>query len=472
MSGTALGSGAAGSPGADAQPSKGPRDPVTADAAGGGDRPNRSHDRVVLLIVCWYAAAFVVFGFLIDTQAAIFRGLIEIVTARGVLITDYLGVGGLGAAFVNAGALTLCAAFIYRRCGAKMTGASVACLFLLLGFALFGKNLLNVWFVVLGVWLYVRVRKERFANHINTAFFGAALAPLFSETVFGLGLPLGAGLPLGIATSLVAGFFLAPVAVQLFKAHQGFNLYNIGFTAGIVGTLVVALYGSFGLVPTPVMVWTTGNNLLLGGFLSAVFLSMLALGWYLERALPSRLRDLMRTSGQAPSDYVNSFGIGAALANMGLCGAIGMAYILGIGGDLNGPVIGALFTLVGFGAFGKHPRNVLPVMAGVYLGSLAKPWAAADPSIQLAALLSTTLAPIAGQFGWHWGIVAGLVHSSAALSVGSMHAGLNLYNNGFAGGIVAAVLVPVIAAVRSARRPAGAEQAAAVAKRESVDDHV
>ena len=43
------------------------------------------------------------------------------------------------------------------------------------------------------------------------------------------------------------------------------------------------------------------------------------------------------------------------------------------------------------------------------------------------------------------------MHSSAALSVGSLHAGLNLYNNGFAAGLVAAVLVPVIIAVRVKR---------------------
>ncbi|MEX1316789.1 MAG: DUF1576 domain-containing protein, partial [Synechococcaceae cyanobacterium] len=36
---------------------------------------------------------------------------------------------------------------------------------------------------------------------------------------------------------------------------------------------------------------------------------------------------------------------------------------------------------------------------------------------------------------------------SAALSVGSVHGGLNLYNNGFASGIVASVLVPVIIAI-------------------------
>lgn len=130
-----------------------------------------------------------------------------------------------------------------------------------------------------------------------------------------------------------------------------------------------------------------------------------------------------------------------------------MAYILAIGGDLNGPVIGAILTIVGFAAYGKHPRNILPIMLGVYLGSWAKPWGVDDPSILLAALFGTTLAPIAGRFGWHWGIVAGFLHSSVALTVGPVHAGLNLYNNGFAAGLVAAVLVPVIISIQEITKP-------------------
>jgi hypothetical protein len=133
---------------------------------------------------------------------------------------------------------------------------------------------------------------------------------------------------------------------------------------------------------------------------------------------------------------------------MGICGLIGLGYLLLVGADVNGPTSGGIFTIVGFAAFGKHPGNIVPIMIGVFIGSLAKPWAASDPSIALAALFGTTLAPVAGQFGWFWGIVAGFMHSSAALTVGYAHAGLNLYNNGFAAGIVAAVLVPVILAVQ------------------------
>ena len=408
-------------------------------------------DRVVLRIVAAFAAAFILFGFFVDGPQQVLRGLFEIVTTRDALLTDYFGVGGIGGACVNAGLLTLCACFVYHRANAKMTGAAVACLFLVLGFGLFGKNLLNIWSIVLGVFLYARFRGEPFSAHINTAFFGAALAPIFSEILFSTALAIEVRVPLAVATSLVIGFILPPAAAQLFKAHMGFSLYNLGFTAGIVGTLVVAMYKSYGFVPDPVMIWTTGNNQLLAGFLAFLFASMAAIGYYLERSPRSGLRRIMQSTGQAPTDFIACAGFGPTLANMGLTGAIATVYVLLVGGDLNGPVIGAILTIVGFSAFGKHPRNITPIILGVFLGSLAKPWTAADPSIVLAALFGTTLAPIAGRFGWHWGIVAGVIHSSAALSVGSLHAGLNLYNNGFAAGIVAAVLAPVIIAIKGKR---------------------
>ena len=411
--------------------------------------PAQHGDRVVLLIIALYAGLFVAFGFIVDTPDKILHGLIAITTSRDTLLTDYFGVGGLGAGLVNAGLLTLIACLIYHLARAKMSGASVAALFLVLGFGLFGKNLLNVWFIVIGVALYSRFKRQPFAANINTAFFGIALSPIVSEILFSSTLPLEVSVPLSLGTGLLIGFILPAAAAQLFKAHMGFALYNMGFTAGLVGTLVVALYKSYGFVPDPVFVWTTGNNLVLGGFLAFVFVSMIVLAFLLDRRALSGLRRILGEPGQSPSDFIAIAGLAPVLLNMGLSGAIGMAYVLAVGGELNGPVIGALLSIVGFAAFGKHPLNFAPIIAGVFLGSLAKPWGAADPSILLAALFGTNLAPIAGRFGWHWGVVAGFIHSSAALSVGSVHAGLNLYNNGFAAGIVASILAPVIIAIQS-----------------------
>src|SRR5512139_4214299 len=163
---------------------------MSTQAAQHDTSPAPVSDRAILVLVAAYATAFVAFGLVIDGPSAVAQGLAAIVTTRDTLLTDYFGVGGIGAACVNAGALTLCACLVYRLSHAKIGGGAVACLFLVLGFGLFGKNLLNVWPIVLGVWLYARFRREPFANHVNTAFFGAALAPIFTEILFASTLPL------------------------------------------------------------------------------------------------------------------------------------------------------------------------------------------------------------------------------------------------------------------------------------------
>jgi hypothetical protein len=233
---------------------------------------------------------------------------------------------------------------------------------------------------------------------------------------------------------------------------MGYSLYNIGWVAGILGTLTVAVYKSYGFVPDPVFIWTTGNNRLLGTMLAGLFVSMVVGGCLLDRQAWHKLAWIQRQAGQSPTDFVALAGMGPSLMNMGLTGAIGTAYVLAVGGDLNGPTIGGILTIVGFSAFGKHTRNMVPIMIGVFLASMFKDWNAHDPSAVLAALFGTTLAPIAGRFGWRWGIAAGFLHSSVAQSVGHLHGGLVLYNNGFAAGLVAAILVPVIIAMRAPTR--------------------
>jgi hypothetical protein len=268
-------------------------------------------DRTVLAIVASYALSFVVFGLAVDGPLAVIEGLAAILTSRDTLLTDYFGVGGIGGGLVSAGLLTLAACAVYALSRAKMTGASVAALLLVLGFGLFGKNLLNVWFIVLGVALYARFRGQPFATHINTAFFGIALSPIVSEILFSSLLPWEVAIPLGAATGLLIGFVLPPAAAQLFKAHMGFALYNMGFTAGLVGTLIVALFKSYGFVPDPVFIWTSGNDLLLGPFLGVLFVSMLILGVVLDRQALSGFRRLLSESGQSPSDFIAIAGLGA-----------------------------------------------------------------------------------------------------------------------------------------------------------------
>jgi hypothetical protein len=396
------------------------------------------------LILAGYAFSLILFGFLVNSPQEIALGLQKIITSPDTLITDYIGVGGLGATLVNSGTLTLIVTFIFYRLNLAPTGLMIACLFIISGCALFGKNLFNVWFIVAGVFLYGKYHQKPFKDLAYTAFLGTALAPVVTEIIFSTDSVVWIRVPLGIGISLAIGFILPPVSANLLKVHQGFSLYNMGFTAGIVGTIVVSLLNSYGIIPAPQLIWTKGNDFILGSYLGFVFLSMLIIGIRLTSHPLEKIRRIWASSGQLVTDFVVMEGFAASLINMGINGFIATFYILLVKGDLNGPTVGGILTIVGFSAFGKHPKNIIPILMGIYLGTLGKHWNANDPSLQLTALFGTTLAPIAGKYGWSWGIIAGFLHCSAAQSVGVLHGGLNLYNNGFAAGIVATTLVPII----------------------------
>ena len=70
------------------------------------------------------------------------------------------------------------------------------------------------------------------------------------------------------------------------------------------------------------------------------------------------------------------------------------------------------------------------------------------PGVLLATLFCTGLAPIAGQFGWYWGVTAGFLHMAIVQNTGVLHGGMNLYHNGFAAGLVCVLLIPVIEALK------------------------
>lgn len=405
-----------------------------------------------------YSLIFVLFGLAVDTPKEIIHGIYRILVEPGVLITDYVEIGGIGAAFVNAGVIMLLTIFILYFLKVELSGISVAAIYLMGGFALFGKNLLNIWLIILGVACYAAFKREKLSRHIHTAFFGTSLAPILSEIFFGLDIPVLMKILLGIGVGLSIGFILPPLAANLFQIHRGFDLYNVGFTAGLIGTIYVSIFRSYGFVSYSRLIWSEGNNQIFGLLLFAVFLSMIILGFLLNGRSLRAVRELFVYSGVAASDFVAMTSFGTALFNMGLNGLLALGYVLLVGGALNGPTIGGILTVMSFGAYGKHVRNIFPILIGVIIGSITKIWHINDPHILLAALFGTGLAPIGGYYGWIYGVIAGFINSSVVLNSGILHGGMNLYNTGFSAGIVAAVMLPVIEMFRTEKSKIEVEQ--------------
>lgn len=398
------------------------------------------------------AVMFIAFGCLQDSPREILAGFGRIIGSTNILITDYVALGGVGVAFVNAGLLMLATVGLLCGIRAQARGITIAAVFLMGSFGLFGKNIYNVWPIILGTGFYARLKKEPFRQHVHTALFATALAPIVTEFAFVLHLPGRIGVVLGFLVGVSAGLMIPPLAAHLKSVHRGFSLYNVGFSAGILGTVYVSLLKSYGYVTGSNLIWSTGNDRLFGVFLGILFLFLILLGLFYGRGQIAGLRAIFASAGVFQSDFLQIGGVCASLINMGINGLVATGYVLLVGGPLNGPTIGGILTIVGFGACGKHAANVTPVLLGVVLGSLTKVWNIDDPSVLLAALFGTSLAPIAGHYGWIWGVVAGFLNSSVALCSGVLHGGMNLYNTGFSTGIVAAFLVPLMDALAGGRR--------------------
>ncbi len=400
------------------------------------------------LILSLLPAYFIVAGLFMQPVDEIFHGIVKIIREPDFLITDYFVIGGVGASFINAGVLTLICIGIMYALDMNFDGHTITSTCLMFGFSLFGKNLLNIWMILVGVFLYAKYHKTTVKRYLYVGFYGTSLSPIVSQVMHIVDLPLLLRFFLCAATGIVIGFVLPPLSTHVHFSHKGYSLYNVGFAGGIIATVIVSVLKSFGFTIEARLIWFTGQNSTFVLLLSVLFGAMILYGILTDPMALEDYRSILQSYGLGGTDYYKSEGGAAVMINMGINGLAAMLFVILVGGDLNGPIIGGIFTVVGFSATGKHLRNILPVMAGVLIASEAKSWSITDPSALLALLLSTTLAPIAGEFGIIAGVIAGFLHSSVALNVGIVYGGMNLYNNGFAGGLVAMFLVPVIQSIR------------------------
>ncbi|MGN0159321.1 MAG: DUF1576 domain-containing protein [Brotaphodocola sp.] len=397
---------------------------------------------------------FIATAFIFYSPGDLIRGLVEIIYEPDFLITDYFVIGGVGASFLNAGILSLISIVIVYCLDMDVDGHTITSACLMFGFSLFGKNLLNIWAILVGVILYAKYHKTPVSRYIYIGFYGTSLSPIITQVMWVGEWPVLMRVVVSLLIGITIGFVLPPLATHVHAAHKGYSLYNVGFAGGIIATIIVSLLKSFGITTESRLIWSSGNNPWFLVVLSIFFGGMIVLGFIGDRKVLEKYRSILKSTGHGGSDYYKTNGGAATMVNMGVNGLFVTWLFHLLGGDLNGPTIGSIFTVVGFSATGKHIRNIAPVMFGVWMASKAKQWNITDPSPALAFMLSTTLAPIAGEFGILAGILAGFLHSSVALNVGIVYGGMNLYNNGFAGGLVAIFLVPIIVSVRDRRAKA------------------
>ena len=409
---------------------------------------NAAVNRLLRRVLVTTGVLLILFAVIAQPGVELLRGFWQIQISESGLITDSIVTGGVGGALLNAGLILLLSVWLVSRLGLPFSGLSLACLYMMAGFALLGKNLINTIPILLGGLLYARYRRESFAKYVYVSFFGTCLSPMVSFLMVNTE-PGLRWLTMG-GCGLAIGFLLPAVSAYTVRIHQGYNLYNVGFAAGFVGLGIASILKGFGVEFASRSSWSEHNGPLLDVLVWLILGGLLVLGIILGCRNFAAYRRIWRHSGRAVADFIVMDGPGPTFINMALVGAIGVVYLYLVGVSLNGPLLCCILSLAGFGAFGKHPKNVIPVMAGAVVSSLVMHKVPlTDPGVLLATLLCTGLAPIAGQFGWVWGFAAGFVHMAIVQNTAFLHGGMNLYNNGFAAGLTCILMIPIIEMLKS-----------------------
>jgi len=386
----------------------------------------------------------IVFAFVFYGSEDILQGMININTSSCILITDYLAIGGVGAAFINSALLTIINIFLLRFLNVRPTGNVMTTIFLVTAFSFIGKNLINIWPIYLGGYLYAVVQRIEFKRIAVVTVMSTALSPLVSFLGTELDLHSGYKYLLAIAVGIIVGFIIPPISSQLLLAHNGYNLYNMGFSAGFVSIVIYSVMLSLGVETSRNYIIYEIKDIKLMFFFIFFFVFLCLVGLYSNHFKISQYKSIFWYSGRLITDFIRQIGIGLTLFNMGILGLICIGFILINGGYINGPIITAMLTVVGFGAFGKHPRNILPVLLGAYVAIYLSPTELPITLVIMTGLFSTSLAPIAGDYGMVYGFLVGLLHFFVVQNISVLHGGLDLYNNGLSTGLIATVTVPVI----------------------------
>ena len=411
------------------------------------------HKEQKLLILAVFPLAFLIFGLVYGIiegleGMTIPEGFIAIIKSPTTLITDFLEVGGIGAAFINASLVGFFNLYLLKHFKMRINGLLVAAVFTVLGFSFFGKNIVNILPIYLGGYLYARYQNIPMKNVILVIMFSTALAPIVSFITFGGIFDQGFGYFMGILSGIGIGFIVVPLSSHMLRFHDGYNLYNIGFTAGIVGTVINSILKSFNVVVAPVNIVHEKNEFWIIGLLAVLFIYLIFAAWKINNNVFKEYKAIYEYKGRTITDFTSLLGYGITFFNMGVLGLASLALVLILGGNVNGPVLAGILTIVGFAAFGKHPKNCMSIVAGVLLAGLFFGSDFSSTPFIIAVLFSTTIAPIAGAFGPIAGVIAGMLHLTLVTNIGIIHGGINLYNNGFAGGLVAGFMIPIIDAFK------------------------
>ena len=431
---------------------------------------NLSEGSFLKLFFAFISLCFVIAAFIMPDRAAAFSGLWKIMSGTCKISTNYFALGGFAATFLNMGLVGLICTALCFLPGAKPNNVTTLGVLLTIGFGSWGINPLNMIPTILGVVLYCLVKKEKLGAMSNAMLYSTGIAPLISDLLFRYpGVEYvgfnGLGLVMALFIGLIIGFFLPAGLGHAPNIHKGYDHYSAAVPIGMTAFFLRAVLYNV------MLGWKLGDlgQLSTMGALDVVSFPMtnifcfVVFGLCIVFALfmgctPKDYWNLMKDPGHGVS-FTTKYGNAPFLMNVGIFGLMIVGYF-NLAGAIDGTNVwtgmtfGIVFCMLATCNSGSHPGNVWPIMAGYLITSFLFGWifkllggdtyglTIGNQSILIGLCYANGLSPIAGKYGFGYGILAGGLHYLLVTAVPDMHGGFCLYNGGFTAALICLLFVP------------------------------
>jgi hypothetical protein len=190
-----------------------------------------AYHTTLLWFVLVLSIGFMGVSFLLHRQ--VYRPWLKLLQSPGNLPSDFYKEFGLAATLFNVGTIGLFSLMLVIAFNFQLSGPMIAGVFTFMAFGSYGKHIQNVSPVITGLILATLIPGFSLTNFGPSiaVFFVGALAPVSGK--------------FGIFYGMLAGFIHLLIAPQALALQGGFDLYNNGFTAGLVAGIVVVVAQQF-----------------------------------------------------------------------------------------------------------------------------------------------------------------------------------------------------------------------------------
>ena len=89
------------------------------------------------------------------------------------------------------------------------------------------------------------------------------------------------------------GFVMPPLSMHTASMHLGYNLFNVGFSGGILAFAIVCILRAFGMESDSVLIWKEGQNIYIGTGLFLYFLIAIVFGFLISGRKIGGLKKIM-----------------------------------------------------------------------------------------------------------------------------------------------------------------------------------